>query len=103
MSGFPTGGAAIVRQDFHALRLIVPQWPLNIRDSAVDKHLDQDFETGIDLASIADGQLISGWHHARFSVLTDEAVGAPAFAPIGLFGTTRLEYLARRRAPVDCI
>lgn len=37
--------------------------------------------------TLVDGELHCPWHHARFSLATGEAVGAPAFAPLTRFGT----------------
>src|SRR6202000_288398 len=46
-------------------------------------HLDGPLGEGI----VVDGEVHCPWHHARFSVLTGEAVGAPAFLPLTRFGT----------------
>ena len=40
---------------------------------------------------VVDGEVHCPWHHARFSLTTGEAVGAPAFAPLTRFGTTLRE------------
>ena len=37
--------------------------------------------------TLVDGELHCPWHHARFSLATGEAVGAPAFAPLTRFAT----------------
>jgi NADPH-dependent 2,4-dienoyl-CoA reductase/sulfur reductase-like enzyme/nitrite reductase/ring-hydroxylating ferredoxin subunit len=36
---------------------------------------------------LADGQIRCPWHHARFSVSSGEAVGAPAFQPLSRYST----------------
>jgi apoptosis-inducing factor 3 len=52
--------------------------------SATCTHLGAPLGEGI----VADGELHCPWHHARFSVLTGEATGAPAFSALTRFGTT---------------
>jgi len=47
-------------------------------------HMDAPLGEGI----VADGEVHCPWHHARFSVLTGEATGAPAFAPLTRLGTS---------------
>jgi NADPH-dependent 2,4-dienoyl-CoA reductase/sulfur reductase-like enzyme/nitrite reductase/ring-hydroxylating ferredoxin subunit len=51
--------------------------------SATCTHLGAPLGEGI----VVDGEVHCPWHHARFSVLTGEAVGAPAFSPLARFGT----------------
>src|ERR1700761_3472489 len=47
-------------------------------------HMDAPLGEGM----VVDGEVHCPWHHARFSVETGEAVGAPAFEPLTGFGTT---------------
>jgi apoptosis-inducing factor 3 len=51
--------------------------------SAKCTHMDGPLGEGI----LVNGEVHCPWHHARFSVLTGEAVGAPAFDPIERFPT----------------
>ena len=52
--------------------------------SATCTHLGAPLGEGI----VVDGEVHCPWHHARFSVLTGEATGAPAFEALKRFGTT---------------
>jgi NADPH-dependent 2,4-dienoyl-CoA reductase/sulfur reductase-like enzyme/nitrite reductase/ring-hydroxylating ferredoxin subunit len=52
--------------------------------SATCTHMGAPLGEGI----AVDGEVHCPWHHARFSVLTGEAVGAPALSPLARFGTT---------------
>ena len=51
--------------------------------SATCTHLGAPLNEGI----LVGGELHCPWHHARFSLTTGEAVGAPAFSPLTRFGT----------------
>ena len=44
-------------------------------------HLGAPLDKGL----VVDGELRCPWHHARFSLTTGEAVGAPAFEPLTVF------------------
>lgn len=52
--------------------------------SATCTHLGAPLGEGI----AVNGEVHCPWHHARFSVVTGEATGAPAFAALTRFGTT---------------
>jgi apoptosis-inducing factor 3 len=52
--------------------------------SATCTHLGAPLGEGI----AVDGEVHCPWHHARFSVVTGEAAGAPAFSALARFGTT---------------
>jgi nitrite reductase/ring-hydroxylating ferredoxin subunit len=52
--------------------------------SATCTHLGAPLGEGI----VVDGEVHCPGHHARFSVMTGEAVGAPAFSPLTRFSTT---------------
>ena len=47
-------------------------------------HMDAPLNEGI----LVDGEVHCPWHHARFSLTTGQAVGAPAFGPLTRFRTT---------------
>ena len=54
---------------------------------------------------VIDGELRCPWHHARFSIDSGEAVGAPAFAPLDLFDIVEEDGKVRvtgKRKAVDC-
>jgi apoptosis-inducing factor 3 len=51
--------------------------------SATCTHLGAPLNQGV----LVDGEVHCPWHHARFSLATGEAVGAPALSPLRRFGT----------------
>jgi NADPH-dependent 2,4-dienoyl-CoA reductase/sulfur reductase-like enzyme/nitrite reductase/ring-hydroxylating ferredoxin subunit len=51
--------------------------------SATCTHLGAPLNQGV----LVSGEVHCPWHHARFSLATGEAVGAPAFSPLTRFGT----------------
>jgi NADPH-dependent 2,4-dienoyl-CoA reductase/sulfur reductase-like enzyme/nitrite reductase/ring-hydroxylating ferredoxin subunit len=51
--------------------------------SATCTHLGAPLDQGV----LVNGEVHCPWHHARFSLTTGEAVGAPAFLPLRRFGT----------------
>ncbi|MBE7217360.1 MAG: FAD-dependent oxidoreductase [Caulobacteraceae bacterium] len=66
--------------------------------SAACTHLGAPLDEGL----LIGGQLRCPWHHARFDVATGEAVGAPAFQPLGCFAVEEVDGRVRvtgRRAP----
>ena len=72
--------------------------------SATCTHLQAPLAKGL----VAGGQVRCPWHHARFDLATGEAVGAPAFAPLGCFEVEerdgRIRVLGRRSpAPAPAV
>lgn len=54
-------------------------------------HLGAPLETGL----VVDGEIRCPWHHARFSLASGEAVGAPAFKPLSCYVVEEKEGVVR--------
>ena len=60
-------------------------------------HLGAPLEKGL----ICDGELRCPWHHARFSLATGEAVGAPAFEPLARYMVVEEDHTVRVTSEQD--